>query len=45
MNCILTLLMGAGHIGKVIVVHQIVAAHVDQLGVRVAQDVLAALVH
>jgi len=41
----LTLLMGARHIGKVIVVHQIVASHVDQLGVRVAQDVLAPLVH
>lgn len=37
--------MGTGYVGQVVVVHQIVAAHVDQLGVRVAQDVLAALIH
>lgn len=37
--------MGAGHVGEIVVVHQIVATHVDQFGIRVAQYVLATLIH
>lgn len=37
--------MRAGHVGEIVVVHQIVATHVDQFGIRVAQYVLATLIH
>lgn len=37
--------MRTGHVGEIVVVHQIVASHVDQLGVRIAQYVLATLIH
>lgn len=37
----LTFLMGTGHISQVVVVYQIIAAHINQFPIRIAQYVFA----